>query len=282
MLTHFFSLSEYCIIAVIKVDREDIMITSTSNPQIKNLVLLGKKSKARKEQGVFLAEGRKMFEEAPKEQVRNLYVTQDYLFDEKNHAGLDGIKYEVLADHVMKAVCQSQTPQGILAVVSKMEWDIAYRESWCDGSYLLLENIQDPGNLGTMVRTAEAAGFRAVIVSGTTADLYNPKTVRATMGSIYRMPFVVAEDFHEVIRKMKKAGIKIYAAHLKGQNMYDEPDYTKTCGLLIGNEGNGLMKETADLADEYIKIPMEGRAESLNAAVAAAVLMYEVNRQKRR
>lgn len=257
------------------------MITSTSNPRIKNLILLGKKAKARKEQGVFLAEGRKMTEEAPKEWIRELYVSETYLAEREHENSLPGMKYEVVSDHVMKAAADTQTPQGILAVVSIPKWnfkDLGRKDS---GTYLFLEDIQDPGNLGTIIRSGEAAGIAAVIASRKTVDLYNPKTIRSTMGSIYRVPFFVTEDLKQTICFMKKGGMKLYAAHLKGSRLYDEPDYGSTCGFLIGNEGKGLTEETAELADEYIRIPMRGSVESLNAAVAASVFMYEADRQKR-
>lgn len=258
------------------------MITSTSNPRIKKLVLLGKKAKARKEQGVFLAEGRKMIEEAPKEWIRELYVSESYFAEKENAGSLRGMEYEVLSDHVMKAAADTQTPQGILAVVSMPRWNFADITEKDSGCYLFLEDIQDPGNLGTMIRSGEAAGITAVIASKGTVDLYNPKTIRSTMGSIYRVPFFSADDFKRTICTMKEQRMKLYAAHLKGSRPYDEPDYRQKCGFLIGNEGNGLTEEIAGLADEYIRIPMEGSVESLNAAIAAAVLMYEANRQKRR
>lgn len=258
------------------------MITSTSNPQIKNLVLLGKKAKARKDQGVFLAEGRKMLEEVPKEWIRSLYLSESFVCDKKNWDMIRKLDYEVLSDHVMKAAGNTQTPQGILMIVSIPEWDFKKTIENKKGCYLFLENVQDPGNLGTMLRTGEAAGITAVIADASTVDLYNPKTIRATMGSIYRMPFFAAEDFRETIRQFKDSGTKLYAAYLGGEKMYDEPDYKGMCGFLIGNESKGLTEETAALADARIKIPMEGKVESLNAAAAAAVLMYEANRQRRK
>lgn len=256
------------------------MITSTSNPRIKNLILLGKKAKERREQGVFLAEGRKMAEEAPKEWIRELYVSESYF--KENSGSFRGMECEVLSDHVMKAVADTRTPQGILAVVSIPQWDFVRAAEDENGTYLFLEDIQDPGNLGTMLRSGEAAGITAVIASRETVDLYNPKTVRATMGSIYRVPFFTADDFKQTICDMKQKKTMLYAAHLKGSRLYDEPDYSQKCGFLIGNEGKGLKEETAELADAYIRIPMEGKVESLNAAIAASVLMYEANRQKRR
>lgn len=257
------------------------MITSTANPQMKNLVLLMKKAKARREQGVFLAEGRKMFEEAPKEWIRKVYVAESFLKEEKNKNLLTGIEYEVLSDGVFKSVSDTQTPQGILTVVAMPKWNEQELMADKEGCYLFLESIQDPGNLGTMLRTGEGAGITAVIANQTTVDLYNPKTIRSTMGSIYRVPFFVAEDFAGRIRTMQKNGVKFYAAHLKGNQMYDVPDYKSACGFFIGNEGNGLSDEIAELSDDYIKIPMEGNVESLNAAIAATILMYEVNRQRR-
>ena len=269
------------------------MITSTSNSQVKNLVLLGKKAKARREQGVFLAEGRKMFEEAPKDWIDKVYISESYFLEEGKEALPADIPYELLADHVFKCAAGTQSPQGILTVVRIPKWDVAdvipfgasqngrqdtaAKAAGC----LLLENIQDPGNLGTILRTAEGAGITAVIASRTTVDLYNPKTVRATMGSIYRVPFVAADDFYAVLSQMRECGIKLYAAHLKGSVPYDQPDYTSSCAFLIGNEGNGLTEEAANLADANIKVPMEGKVESLNAAVTAAILMYEMNRQRR-
>jgi TrmH family RNA methyltransferase len=132
-----------------------------------------------------------------------------------------------------------------------------------------------------MVRTGEGAGVTGVIMSRTTVDLFNPKTIRSTMGSLYRVPFLIAEDLVETIAQLKADGVKMYAAHLKGTLSYDEPDYTGACGFLIGNEGNGLRDEVADAADTYIRIPMAGQVESLNAAISAGLLMYECSRQRR-
>ena len=145
---------------------------------------------------------------------------------------------------------------------------------------MALENLQDPGNLGTVLRTAEGAGVTGILLSSGCVDLYNPKVIRSTMGSIYRMPFFVADDFHAAIRELKEHGVRWYAAHLKGEDSYDRKDYRQPTGFLIGNESRGLSDETAKLADGYIRIPMCGRVESLNAAVASAILMYEASRQR--
>jgi TrmH family RNA methyltransferase len=145
---------------------------------------------------------------------------------------------------------------------------------------VLLENLQDPGNLGTILRTGEGAGITGVIMSGGTVDIYNPKVIRATMGSIFRVPFIYVERLTDVFGQLGEKGIRIYAAHLDGKNYYDSFSFAGGTAFLIGNEGNGLERETADRADAYLKIPMEGRVESLNAAVAASLLMYEAHRQR--
>jgi TrmH family RNA methyltransferase len=146
---------------------------------------------------------------------------------------------------------------------------------------MALENLQDPGNLGTIVRTAEGAGVTGILMSRGCVDIYNSKVIRSTMGSIYRMPFVYTDQWEEALRELKRQGVSLYAAHLKGQDYHDRQDYTKPAAFLIGNESRGLTEETAALADTYIRIPMCGQVESLNAAVASSILMYEANRQRR-
>ncbi len=255
------------------------MITSTSNQQIKNLSLLIKKAKARKEQGFFVVEGRKMAEEAPKEWIVKTYVSESFL--RENDSFLASWEYETVSDSVFKAVSDTQTPQGILCLIKQPKYRLEQLLAGEKTHLLILESIQDPGNLGTMLRTGEGAGISGVIMNQTTVDLFNPKTIRSTMGSIYRMPFYVAEDLKQTVLDLKQQGIFMYAAHLKGTLCYDEPNYRKPTAFMIGNEGNGLSEELADCADTYIKIPMEGRVESLNAAISAALLMYETKRQRR-
>ena len=147
---------------------------------------------------------------------------------------------------------------------------------------MVLETLQDPGNLGTILRAGEGAGITALVMDESTADIYNPKVIRSTMGSIYRVPFVYVEDLSKACLAMKEKGIRLFAAHLDGAVSYDEADYTGPCAFLIGNEARGLKDETAALSDCRVKIPMAGQVESLNAAVAASVLMFETARQRRR
>lgn len=145
---------------------------------------------------------------------------------------------------------------------------------------MVLEDLQDPGNVGTIIRTAEGAGVTGIIMSRGTADIFNPKTIRSTMGSIYRMPFLIVDDAVGFVKGLKARKICTYAAHLHGVHSYREEDYTKGTAFLIGNEGNGLTDAMAEAAECLIRIPMEGKVESLNAAIASAVLMYEAHGQR--
>ncbi len=258
------------------------MITSTANQQVKNILALTKKSKERKNKGIYIVEGLRMFAEAPKERIAGVYVSESFLRSPEHRRLLEGMRYEVLTDAVFSHVSDTQTPQGILCLLRMPSYELdtllAEREN---GLWLVLESIQDPGNLGTMLRSAEAAGAAGVIMDKTTVDIYNPKTIRSTMGSIYRVPFVITESIADAISALQAQQFLVYAAHLEGSVVYDEPDYTKKTAILIGNEGNGLKEETAALADQRIRIPMMGQVESLNAAMAAGILLYEAQRQKR-
>ena len=239
------------------------MITSSSNQQMKNITALMKKAKERKSLNLFVVEGRKMFEEVPPEWLSKVYVSERFLEEPEAEQLLAGKTYEVVADAVFKSISDTQTPQGILCLVRMPQYPLSDLLRGNRTHLLIVESIQDPGNLGTMLRTGEGAGITGIIMNRTTVDLFNPKTIRSTMGSIYRVPYYIA-------------------AHLKGQMQYDEPSSCKGTAFLIGNEGNGLSDEIAGLADTYVRIPMEGSVESLNAAVSAALLMYETNRQRRR
>lgn len=188
--------------------------------------------------------------------------------------------YETVSTEVFAKMADTQTPQGILTVLEQPVYDLTQLLEQPDPLFLMLENLQDPGNLGTMIRTGEGAGITGVIMNNQTVDIFNPKTIRATMGSIFRVPIVYVPDLAPVLEQMHAKGIHTYAAHLKGQEYYDSFSFREPTAFLIGNEGNGLSKEISDQAGQYLKIPMEGRVESLNASIAAALLMYEAHRQR--
>lgn len=261
------------------------MITSTANAKIKRLVNLKKKHKTREEEGIFLVEGIRMFREVPLGKLREVYVSESFYRKERKVIDrvLDGSKIcpEILSDSVYAHVSDTKTPQGVLCLVEQMKYEL---EEVTDGQcplLLVLDNLQDPGNLGTIVRTAEGAGVTGIILSRDCVDIYNPKVIRSTMGSVYRVPFCYTADLVGVLDVLKKDGICTCAAHLEGRRAYDEENYRKPCAFLIGNEGNGLREEVAEKASVYIRIPMQGQVESLNAAIAASVLMFEAARQRR-
>lgn len=258
------------------------MISSTSNSQVKKVISLVKKPKARREERLFVVEGLRMFQELSPEETAALYVTESFLKEEAHKKMLKGFSYETVTDTVMKYMADTQTPQGVLALVKQKEYTLAELFQKKEPALLMiLETIQDPGNLGTILRAGEGAGITGIIMDKSTADIYNPKVIRSTMGSVYRVPFVYVDDLRETCMELKKKQVRLFAAHLKGRNNYEQEDYTGSTGFLIGNEANGLTEETAALADAYIKIPMAGQVESLNAAVASSVLMFEAARQRR-
>lgn len=266
------------------------MISSTSNAQVKQVTALQTKAKVRRELGLFVVEGLRLTGEVPADRLERLYVTEAFLQEHRSAVKRSEVKvpgdasslgYEIVTEQVLRAMSDTQTPQGILGVVRQQEYSI---EEMCRGKkaplLLILENVQDPGNLGTMMRTAEAAGVDGVIMSRDTVDIYNPKVVRSTMGAIFRLPFAYVDSLDEVMDRCRELGITTYAAHLGGKNNYDKESYRGGSAFLIGNEGNGLTDHLAGQADILVKIPMAGKAESLNAAVAAAVLIYEAARQR--
>lgn len=221
-----------------------------------------------------------MVSEIPEGFLKELYVSEEFETGDQWADLLKGRRYELVSAKVFREMSDTQTPQGILAVVKQRHSALSELVNGKNAHLLLLEDIQDPGNLGTMLRAGEGAGITGVVMSKGCVDIYNPKVIRSTMGSIYRVPFVYTEDFHGAIHEIKK-NCKVYAAHLKGEYYYDKGDYTGATAMIIGNEAKGIREETAALADTLIKIPMEGQVESLNAAVAASILMYEVYRQRR-
>ncbi len=253
------------------------MITSLNNGRIRHAIQLKEKSRTRNEEGLFVAEGFKMFEEAPLSKIREIYCREDVwqrMEESYRKAPLDklsgiyekimtcqkqGTVVETVAEEVFRKLSDTQTPQGIFFLMEKMTYDLSAllrrvgERKAQEGKrplFLILEDIQDPGNLGTMIRTGEGAGVDGILMSKGTVDIYNPKTIRSTMGSLYRVPFLYTGDLTQTIGQLQKAGIRVYAAHLKGTKSYREPDYAEGAAFLIGNEGNGLKEESAALADE--------------------------------
>lgn len=253
-------------------------ITSLSNKQLRIVRDLIKKPRLRRELGLFVSEGERLCMEIPAEYIDSIFLSEDYRgqipegFSELEKAGR---VYQLLPE-LMRQISDTKTSQGILCL-ARMKKPEKLRGNF----FLLLETIQDPGNLGTIFRTAEAAGVSGIIMNRECVDVYSPKVVRSTMGSLYRMPFVITAELPAVVDSLKKRGVTVYAAQLDGERMHYDCDFSAPTAFLIGNEGNGLSEEISAGASEHIRIPMEGGVESLNAATAATVLMYETLRQRR-
>lgn len=259
------------------------MIESRSNTQIKRIMKLKKQAKFRRQEQVFLAEGFKMTEEALRNgRVQTIYVSEDAgeEWEEKLPHISNDIPVVQVSSSIFRELSDTATPQGVMAVVEMPSYDRETIVEKEDAALICLEDIRDPGNLGTIFRTAEGAGMSAVVLSGGCVDLFNPKVVRATMGALFRQPFYQVEDMTEEVRRLRDSGFSVYAGAPDAGQEYTACFYEGKTGILIGNEANGLCRETMALANERIRIPMEGELESLNAAVSAALLMYEVHRNR--
>ena len=239
------------------------MITSRTNQKLKKVRKLISSAKERKETGLFVIEGARLFAEAPRELIDSVYVSEDCRLDLSKYKDA-----EIVENSIFRELSDTVTPQGILAVVKQPEWDIRLEK----GKTLLLDGIRDPGNMGTIIRTAEAAGVKAVYLSPDCVDLYNPKVIRSTMGSIFRVP-VKTVDLLSMIRKMQEIGMDVYGTSLSAVKSYREVDCGEA-GIIVGSEANGISPEVQKAATENIIIPMAGQIESLNAAVSAAIMMF--------
>ncbi len=263
--------------------KRDRMIESMNNAQVKRIVKLKKSSRFRRQERVFIVEGFKMAEEGLIHGlVQTMYVAEsagEEYFSKLSHTiGKENIEW--VSDAVFRQFSDTASPQGVLAVVRMPEYDREKMLAEEGAALVCLEDIQDPGNLGTIIRTAEGAGMSGVVLSRGCVDLFNPKVVRSTMGALYRMPYYITEDLSTEVECLKRRGFQMAAARLDAELDFTHADYRGKTGLLIGNEARGLCSETTEKADVGVKIPMEGQLESLNAAVSAALLMYEIHRQR--
>ena len=178
-------------------------------------------------------------------------------------------------------ISQVETPQGVLAVVKQQVYTLDNILTKTAPLIVFCIGIQDPGNLGTIIRTADAVAASGVILSRGTVDLYNQKVIRSTMGSLFHLPIAQVVDPLETIKKLKAKNIQVIATFLSGARDHFKLEYNKACAILVGNEGAGLPKEIVAAADEVVKIPIPGKAESLNAGISTAVILYEALRQRK-
>lgn len=259
-----------------------MIITSKDNETIKHIRKL-KEKKYRDEYGEYIVEGIKLINEAieEKQEVKTIIICDNCnKTEEINQSSL----YEVakhkciyVDEKVFHSITEVQNPQGILAVIGKQrdKEDIDYSED----VIVILDDIQDPGNLGTILRTVDSVGLKQIIVSKKSGDVFNSKVVRSTMGAIFRVNVIESEDLTETIKQLKKRKFNVVATSLNTDKSIYDIEYKRTV-IIIGNEANGVSKEIQEISDKKIKIPMIGKTESLNASVATGIVLYEYVRQK--
>lgn len=247
-------------------------IASTKNERVKEWKKLQSRKK-REERGLFLIEGLHLIEEALKYKsiVQELIVLDGAKLP--NHFFEGTIPTTIVSKEVFSLLSETDSPQGVMAVCKQLRWEIDLNAK----KWLLIDAVQDPGNLGTIIRTADAAGMDVVILGEGTVDLYNSKTIRATQGSIFHLP-VVNSSLKQIINKLKEEKIPVFGTSTKNAVFYKEIPPSETFALLVGNEGNGVSKELLDMTDQNLHIPIYGKAESLNVAVASAIFMYHLRK----
>ena len=263
-------------------------ITSRDNQLFRHALSL-KRKKYRDQYGEYLIEGPNLVKEALKEGADLISLMISVSQEE---GGNDGEILEeeslkdrtcVLSGNLFKELSETETPQGMIAIVKKRQRDENDIPVSPGGNVVVLDRLQDPGNIGTILRTADAAGFDIACFIKGTGDPYSPKIVRAAAGSLFRLPIIFVNDNDELEDLMRQYGKRIIATAMEGDKAYYETDLSENCAIVIGNEGNGVSSDLLRRADEIIRIPMAGNTESLNASVAAGILMYErIRRQNER
>lgn len=263
------------------------MIQSSSNKIIKYVKSLHMK-KYRDEYGKYIIEGEKLLEEAMNYEagIAMVLISKSFACSEK-YVKLEevllgtNIPIYYAEDKVFKEAGETETPQGIIAVVEKKEFDLDSIISKDEVCVVLLSEVRDPGNAGTIIRTADACGLDAVLLSKGSVDLYNGKTIRSTMGSLFHIPVIQNLDTEEVISRLRHNRVMTIGADPHSStNCIDLPYYNKSA-IIVGNESQGISSGISNILDKNVKIPMPGRAESLNAGIAASILMYEFSIRKR-
>lgn len=249
-----------------------MLITSKDNEKIKEIKKL-KQKKYRKDR--FIVEGIKMIREAIEENVDiKMIVIRDGFNVNMNLNNYSVIK---TTENVFNELTDVVSPQGIIAVVNKPEKGKTINEK--EDYLIAIDGIQDPGNLGTIIRTADAGNIKQIIVSKDTVDCYSPKVIRSTMGAIYRVKVIEVDNLKEKLEELKEIGFEVVTTEIDGKESFYEINYSKKI-VVIGNEANGVTEDVRKVSDYKVKIPMIGRTESLNAAVAGGLMIYEYVRQK--
>ncbi len=252
-------------------------ITSRENKIIKLVASLDK-NRGRAKSGLFIAEGKRLCDDALKWTPQSIeFFLVSHSFDEKNPDYTDGFEAYEVPDSLFALVCGTETPQGILATVKIPREQNSYVKS---PNILILDGVSEPGNMGTILRTAEAMGFNDIFITKGSADIYSPKVVRSTMGAIFRLRFHFESNLG-FISDLKNKGYQIISTALLNSVPLPQLEQGEKNAVVIGNEANGVSKEILDISDTIVKIPMSGNAESLNASVAAGIVMYELSEKEK-
>ncbi len=251
-------------------------IESKNNNLFKEIKKL-KEKKHRIKSNKYLIEGLRFVEEAIKSKVSIDSIIFTESFKEKNPELFlkinENIKLIQMNEALLKQLCSTENPQGIVGVINMQNKELKSGEL-----VVLVDKVQDPGNMGTIIRSAHAAGAAGIVMTKGTVDIYNDKTLRSTMGSIFYIP-IVEDDSLDFVKSLKKEGYKLVVSSLQGKNNFFEENLQGKVMIAVGNEGNGVSDEVYDIADIKVKIPMPGEAESLNVAVATSIMIYEKIRQ---
>ena len=261
------------------------VISSKDNEIIKNIRKL-KEKKYRDLENSYIIEGIKLIKEAivEKAKIKQIVMCENYTDNEEidKETLYEIAKYNLIyvTEKVFNLITDVKTPQGIIAVIEKNNIKNTINQiDYSQDIIIALDDLQDPGNLGTILRTVDSANLNQIILSKNSADPYNPKVVRSTMGAIFRINIIEVEDLQETIKEIKKNKFKLMVTALDAENSIYNVDYNKKV-IVIGNEANGVSKEIQGMADEKVKIPMLGKTESLNASVASGIMIYEYVRRK--
>ena len=255
------------------------IISSEQNSRIKNIVKLQEKSRERKKQGLFIIDGLREIQEALKGGVilDEIFVCPEIIGEEVKD--FSDVKTSYVSEVVYKKISYKEKAAGVIAVAQPKTSELETLKLKNNPLIVILEAVEKPGNLGAIVRSAYAAGVDAIIVNDEQTDIYNPNVVRASEGLIFRLPVIVASR-ENTIKFTKKNKIKVFAAALIGAKNYVKANYQEASAILLGTEATGLSKEWLETADEIIKIPMKPGIDSLNVSVSAAILIFEVWKQR--
>ena len=262
-----------------------IEITSTKNPLIKEIKTLYKK-KGRQKTGLFIIEGIKIIKEAIDYDydLKNIIYTDELKRTKEGEGFLKEIEslnnLIYVPENIFKEISDTENPQGIIALAKIDYKSLDEIKNIKENLFIYLDELQDPGNMGTIIRTGDAFNIGGIIITEGCVDPYNPKVVRSTMGSIFRIPIYYAEDGVLDLRKLKEKGLRIFSTSLEASESLFHTNLKDGGIITIGNESKGVSAEVFTLSDQLIKIPMPGKAESLNAGVAASIIMYETMKQR--